>query len=103
MVTCTKMNLKRVKSLRMIIIDIYHFLTNFKNILKFKIKFKEADINRGNRQEWGKLHGFNLSQFKLDTRKDQIYRNCVHPETGRHILNCALDKDYEHKSQGSLF
>ena len=77
------------------------FWSNF-NICPFD-EFKEADINRGNRQEWGKLHGFNLSQFKLDTRKDQIYRNCVHPETGRHILNCALDKDYEHKSQGSLF
>ena len=51
---------------------------------------KEADINRGNRDEWSKLHGFDLSGFKTNSRKDQIYRNCVHPETGLHILNCAM-------------
>lgn len=53
-----------------------------------EIQLKEADINRGTRNEWRDLHGFDLSQFKIDTRKDQIYRNCVHPETGLHILNC---------------
>ena len=53
-------------------------------------KIKEADINRGNRDEWSKLHGFDLSDFKINSRKDQIYRNCVHPETGLHILNSAI-------------
>lgn len=53
-------------------------------------EIKEADINRGTRDEWSKLHGFDLSSFKLNSRKDQIYRNCVHPETGLHILNCAM-------------
>jgi DNA (cytosine-5)-methyltransferase 1 len=51
-------------------------------------EFKEADINRGTRDEWNALHGFDLSKYKLDSRKDQIYRNCVHPETGLHIFNC---------------
>ncbi len=50
-----------------------------------KTAVKEADINRGNRDEWSKLHGFDLSGFKINSRKDQIYRNCVHPETGLHI------------------
>lgn len=50
---------------------------------------KEADINRGVRKEWSELHGFDLTNFKINTRKDQIYRNCVHPETGLHIFNCA--------------
>ncbi len=50
---------------------------------------KEADINRGDRKEWSELHGFDLSNHKLKSRKDQIYRNCVHPETGLYILNCA--------------
>lgn len=50
---------------------------------------KDADIHSGTRGEWSELHGFNLDDFKLETRKDQIYRNCVHPETGLHILNCA--------------
>ena len=51
-------------------------------------KIKEADINRGTSAEFIELHGFDLSKHKLKTRKDQIYRNCVHPETGLHIFNC---------------
>ena len=58
-----------------------------------RIKIKEADINRGNRKEWSELHGFDLSNHKLNSRRDQIYRNCVHPETGLHILNCAIEKN----------
>ena len=54
-----------------------------------RVDVKEADINRGDRKEWSELHGFDLSLFKLKSRKDQIYRNCVHPETGLHIFNCA--------------
>lgn len=49
---------------------------------------KTADIRRGTRQEWSELHGFDLNGFVIDSRKDQIYRNCVHPETGLHVLNC---------------
>ena len=45
-------------------------------------EIKEADINRGTRDEWSKLHGFDLSNYKINSRKDQIYRNCVHPEQG---------------------
>lgn len=53
------------------------------------IEIKEADIKDGDRKEWSELHGFDLSKYKFESRKDQIYRNCVHPETGLHILNCA--------------
>lgn len=53
------------------------------------IAVKEADINRGTRNEWSELHGFDLNGHMIKTRKDQIYRNCVHPETGLHIFNCA--------------
>lgn len=62
------------------------FWSNF-NIRPTQIK--EADINRGTRKEWSELHGFDLTDHKLKSRKDQIYRNCVHPETGLHIMNCA--------------
>lgn len=62
------------------------FWANF-NITSIEVL--EADINRGTRDEWSKLHGFDLSNHKLESRKDQIYRNCVHPETVLHILNCA--------------
>lgn len=64
----------------------HFFWSNFK-LRKFK--FHEADINKGDRQEWSELHGFDLSIFKIDSRKDQIYRNCVHPETGLQILEQA--------------
>lgn len=67
------------------------------------IKVKEADINKGTRDEWSKLHGFDLSTHKIATRKDQIYRNCVHPETGLHILNCAKGiMTHEKTNQGQL-
>lgn len=35
---------------------------------------------------------FNLDGIKLTKRKDQIHRNCVEPEMGLHILNCATHK-----------
>lgn len=77
------------------------FWSNF-NITQTEIK--EADIKEGTRQEWSELHGFDLSDFKINSRKDQIYRNCVHPETGLHILNCALGKAADKKTkQQSLF
>jgi DNA (cytosine-5)-methyltransferase 1 len=65
--------------------------------------FKEADINKGTRKEWSALHGFDLSCFKIATRKDQIYRNCVYPETGLHILNCAKNISNENSEQLTLF
>lgn len=70
------------------------FWSNF-NI--FPIKVKEANINRGNKAQWSALHGFDISEFKIKTRKDQVYRNCVYPETGLHILNCALNSMKEYK------
>ncbi len=33
-------------------------------------------------------YGYDLSGFKLEN-KLKVLRNCVHPETGLHILNCA--------------
>lgn len=66
-------------------------------------EFKEADINRGKRDEWSKLHGFDLSDYKIDSRKDQIYRNCVHPETGLHILECAKGNILRQSLQSKLF
>jgi len=35
------------------------------------------------------LYGFKLSSYKLKNKR-QILRNCVHPELGKHILNCAF-------------
>ena len=35
-------------------------------------------------------YGFDLSDYKIDSRKDQILRNCVNPELGKHIFDCAF-------------
>ena len=52
-------------------------------------KSEEADIKDGNIGDWQKLHGFDISKYKFNQRKDKILRNCVHPETGLYILDCA--------------
>ena len=57
-----------------------------------QINIKEANINRGKRDDWQKLHGFDISGYKFTVRTDRILRNCVVPELGNHILNCALKK-----------
>ena len=51
------------------------------------IESNDADIKNGNIDEWQKLHGFDISEYKFTTRKDQILRNCVHPDLGLHIFN----------------
>lgn len=56
----------------------------------------DADIKNGTRGEWQGLHGLSIDGYKFSTRTDQILRNCVHPETGLHIFNCA--KEIYHKS-----
>jgi len=44
----------------------------------------------GNNESYEKLTGFKLKGYKLGKRKDQVYHNCINPELGLHILNCAL-------------
>lgn len=51
---------------------------------------KQSLITEGKRDDWKEMYGFDLSRFDIETRKDQIYRNCVHPETGKYILDCVI-------------
>jgi len=74
------------------------FWCNFK-IKRFDIK--EVDIKSGS-SKWKELYGFDLAKFKTESRNDQIYRNCVHPNTGLNILNCATGKTIKNK-QCELF
>lgn len=55
-----------------------------------KTDFVEADIKDGNIGEWQALHGIDISGYKFSTRKDKLLRNCVHPELGLHVFNCAV-------------
>jgi DNA (cytosine-5)-methyltransferase 1 len=58
-----------------------------------QVKFEEADIKNGNRNEWQKLHGIDITGYKFNVRTDKILRNCVNPDLGLHIFNCALKKE----------
>lgn len=80
------------------IIGRHYFWTNF---YITPIHLKEADINKGKISDWSELHGFDISGYKFTTRRDKILRNCVNPELGLHILNCAINK--ESVTQNTLF
>lgn len=54
------------------------------------IKLPTDDVNRGNRKFWAELKGFDLSNYRINNRKDQIYRNIMNPKLGLHIFNCAF-------------
>lgn len=69
-------------------------------------KFKNDNIARGKMSEHSKKFGFDLSKYKISTRKngqsrneilekDQILRNCVDPELGLYILNSAYSQIQE--------
>ncbi|MBK8609125.1 MAG: hypothetical protein IPL84_04060 [Chitinophagaceae bacterium] len=51
------------------------------------IESNDADINRGKIKEWQELHGFDISKYKLNQRRDKVLRNCVNAELGLHIFN----------------
>ena len=53
------------------------------------IKVNEADINRGKISDWQTLHGFDITGYSFSSRRDKVLGNCVNPELGLHIFNCA--------------
>lgn len=64
-------------------------------------KFSQADATNGNINSWSELHGIDITGYKFSARRDKILRNCVNPELGLHILNCALYK--EEVTQTTMF
>ncbi len=62
------------------------FWSNFK--IEGKTKFRQDKIRTAQIPDLQKLHGFDLSEFKLKNKR-QILRNCVNAELGLHIFNCA--------------
>jgi len=59
------------------------FWSNFE--IKDK-KFIKERIGDSQIKDLEKIHGFNLSKFRL-TEKRQILRNCIYPPLGLHIFN----------------
>jgi len=65
----------------------HYFWSNF-NILSVDIQDGLSHNERGmNNKSF-----FDLSDYNIEKRKDQILRNCVKPELGKHILDCAIGK-----------
>lgn len=65
------------------------FWSNFR-IGRYELGRKRPSIEFDNSKVFEKEFGFDLSGYKFrNTRRDQVARNCVHPETGRHILQMA--------------
>lgn len=62
----------------------HYFWSNFH--IK-KVSIKKSDINAGTIESWTKEIGLSLAGKEVGQRKDQIFRNCVEPELGLHILN----------------
>lgn len=63
------------------------FWSNFE--IKGKTKFRQDKIRTAQIPDLQKLHGFDLSEFKLKNKR-QVLRNCVNAELGSHIFNCML-------------
>jgi len=53
-----------------------------------KMKFKTDSINKGNIEIWEKELNFDLKEY-FDIDKALVLKNCVKPELGYHIFNCA--------------
>lgn len=53
-----------------------------------ELKLKAENIRAIQIPELEKLHGYDLSNYKL-ANKRQVLRNCVSPEVGQHILSLA--------------
>jgi DNA (cytosine-5)-methyltransferase 1 len=69
------------------ILERHYFWSNI-NISPINIEKQKFDI----RKKGSIGFGFDITKYKIKHRKDQIIRNCVNPELGLHILNCAMEK-----------
>ena len=75
----------------------HYFWTNFKiTNLKVKTPFNISNMRASTRQtpeenlkSLEKFHGIDLSKYKVKDKR-KLLRNCVKPEVGLHIFNCAF-------------
>jgi DNA (cytosine-5)-methyltransferase 1 len=55
----------------------------------YDVNSKQEDIIRHVQiPDLQKIHGFNLDEYKIKDKR-QILRNCINPELGKYILDCA--------------
>ena len=82
-------------------IDRHLFWSNF-NITKFEPSKRAFIRMQGGQLPFENIFGFNVSKSKIKDKRKAL-RNCVHPETGLHVLNCALNKFTQSSVQQELF
>lgn len=70
---------------------------------KTKRKRKTYDSDIVNIKSTQPHYGFDLSGIERNTRKDKILRNCVDPEIGLMIFNCAIGILESRTEQKQLF
>ncbi|MBN1181579.1 MAG: DNA cytosine methyltransferase [Bacteroidales bacterium] len=58
-----------------------------------RIKVSKNKVFDGTSSVWQEETGFDLSEFNFGVRKDKLFRNCVNPVIGLHVLNCALSSN----------
>jgi len=84
-------------------IDRHLFWANFK-IPNFQPSKKAVIRMQGGQVPFEEIFGFNLKGSKIKDKRKAL-RNCVHPETGLHILNTALgiiNKPYTKQAELNL-
>lgn len=71
----------------------------------FKIKYAEfvKDNQIKSISSTTNHYGYDLTKYKIKHRKDQILRNCVNPELGLHVFNCAVGVFKKDERQTSLW
>lgn len=80
----------------------HYFWSNFE-ISNFELKSPKGFITAGtvkeanSLKEWLGIHYEGNLYYKGNHCPGQILRNCVHPDLGLHILNCANNKEPEIK------
>ncbi|MBR9703111.1 DNA cytosine methyltransferase [Candidatus Woesearchaeota archaeon] len=62
------------------------FWANFK-ITEFQTS---SSVHMGTIKEMGIAKGFDLTKYSIKHRKDTVLRNCVFPELGLHVFECAF-------------
>ncbi len=68
-----------------------HYFWSNKFLLTENIK-KFKNFENINKNEFAKIHGFNLKKYNLESYFErQILRNCVYPETGKYIFDKIME------------
>lgn len=68
----------------------HYFWSNFR-LYKERFNRIKTGFNKGDVHRWSDYHKFDISKYIIKSYdKRQILRNCVFPELGLHIFNCAF-------------